>query len=75
MFKALFDRRHWGNNPKGNPNVAEEGRKWREQHPNWKEFLANISKERSTGPKTNIGKFRSMLNLINLKESEKRNKK
>ncbi|MEK6942500.1 MAG: hypothetical protein AABX00_00360 [Nanoarchaeota archaeon] len=50
------------NNPKGNPEIAAEGRKWRERTSNWKELLAQISRERSSGPKSDIGKFKSSLN-------------
>lgn len=58
----IYDRRRFGNNPKGNPNIAEEGHKWRQYTPNWKELLAQISRERSSGPKSDIGKFKSSLN-------------
>ncbi len=61
------DRRSWGNNKLGNPNIAEEGRKWRQRTPNWKAILTQISRERSTGAKTSIGKFRSSLNAIKYK--------
>ena len=58
----IYDRRCFGNNPEGNPNIAEEGRKWRRQTPNWKEILTKISKERSTGAKTHFGKLKVSLN-------------
>lgn len=61
MKLKLPDRRHYGNNPKGNPNIAEEGRKWRDRT-YWKEFLTQISRERSTGPKTYWGKLKSSQN-------------
>lgn len=47
-----------------NPNIALEARKWRHRTPNWKDILTNISKERSTGAKTRIGKLKVSLNAI-----------
>jgi len=51
-------------NREGNPNIVEEGRKWRKRTFNWRIILAQISKTRSTGPKSDHGKFRSSLNSI-----------
>ena len=58
----MYDRRRFGNNPKGNPKIAEEGCKWRQYNPYWKEILTKISKERSTGAKTRFGKIKVSLN-------------
>ena len=62
MKLKLPDGRHLGNNPQGNHNIAGEGYKWRERTHYWKYFLTQISKERSTGPRTHTGKFKSSLN-------------
>ena len=42
-----YDRRRLGNNKKGNPDIADEGYKWR-YRTHWKEYIAQISKERSS---------------------------
>ena len=58
----IIDRRRYGNNPYGNPNIAEEGYKWRQSHPNWRVYLTQISKERSTGAKSHWGKLKVSMN-------------
>ena len=58
----MYDRRRFGNNPKGNPRIDFYGEQWRRQTPNWKEILTQISKERSTGAKTRFGKLKISLN-------------
>ncbi|MBI1935708.1 hypothetical protein HYS31_04675 [Candidatus Woesearchaeota archaeon] len=55
-------------NQQGNPNISEESRKWRERTPDWQDVLAKISKERSTGPRTDFGKFRTSLNALKIEQ-------
>ena len=49
-------------NRNGNPDIVKYGEEWRQKTPNWREILIHISQARSTGPRTEIGKFISSLN-------------
>ena|SRR3989338_6679217 len=62
MKLKLLDRRRFGNNKQGNPNIYKEAEQWRFFNPNWKEYLTRISRERSTGAKTYWGKLKVSMN-------------